>query len=69
MNFLMEFGNNHPILLMAAVMGIDPGLLQGCRDRRLHARPDVPAHHTAALSGPSFVYGHHLDDRRAADVR
>lgn len=62
MNFLMWFGNT-TILLMAAVMGIDPGLYEAAEIDGLHARPGVPAHHTAAHPAHPCVCGHHLNDR------
>ena len=64
MNFLMWFGNT-TILLMAAVMGINPSLfeaaeLDGCSPRQTFFRVDQ------AYPG---ICTDHLDDRRTADVR
>lgn len=69
MNFLMWFGNT-TILLMAAVMGHRPRPLRGCRDRR-GCTPGQMFRRitTAAYPAHPCVCGHHLDDRRAADVR
>lgn len=54
MNFLMWFGNT-TIMLMAAVMGVDPGLyeaaeIDGCNSRQMFWRITIP------LIKPIFVY-------------
>ena len=68
MNFLMWFGNT-TIMLMAAIMGVDPTLyeaaeLDGCTPNQMFWKITIPAH--PAHSG---LRDDHLDDRRSADVR
>ena len=68
MNFLMWFGNT-TIMLMAAIMGVDPTLyeaaeLDGCTPNQMFWKitlPPDPSH--------SGLCDDHLHDRRPADVR
>ena len=68
MNFLMWFGNT-TIMLMAAIMGVDPTLyeaaeLDGCTPNQMFWKITIP-------SDPSHpcLRHDHLHDRRPADVR
>ena len=67
MNFLMWFGNT-TIMLMAAIMGVDPTLyeaaeLDGCTPNQMFWKITIPAH-----PAHPRVRDDHLDDRRSADV-
>ena len=68
MNFLMWFGNT-TIMLMAAIMGVDPTLyeaaeLDGCTPNQMFWKIDHPAH-----PADFGLCDDHFDDRRPADVR
>ncbi len=67
MNFLMWFGNT-TIMLMAAIMGVDPTLyeaaeLDGCTPNQMFWKITIPA-------DPAHprLRDDHFDDRRSADV-
>jgi len=67
MNFLMWFGNT-TILLMAAVMGINPSLRSG-GTRRMLTETDILQSHASDDKTYTYICSDHLDDRRTPDVR
>ncbi len=67
MNFLMWFGNT-TIMLMAAIMGVDPTLyeaaeLDGCTPNQMFWKITIPL-----IRPDPRLCDDHLDDRRSADV-
>ena len=67
MNFLMWFGNT-TIMLMAAIMGVDPTLYEAAELDGCTPEPDVLEDHHPADPPHSGVCDDHLHDRRPADV-
>ena len=68
MNFLMWFGNT-TIMLMAAIMGVDPTLYEAAELDGCTPEPDVLEDHHPAHPADPGLCDDHFDDRWSADVR
>ena len=67
MNFLMWFGNT-TIILMAAIMGVDPGLYEAAQLDGASLDHNVLAHHDPADPPAARLHADHQPHRRPADV-